>query len=152
MSTNDSEIKREIKEIKDLHGQMEEKFIKIQIEGKQISIDSAEKMNIYSAVIKSASAIREETLWIEVNFQLYTYYRERIRNLLNMKQGTIKEYLGKALLMEVQRTWDLMKIFIRWNTTLFQPIEKYMIAYKNETLPQSAMSIQKEELIQKFKN
>jgi len=70
--------------------------------------------------------------------------------MLDLKIREIDRLVGKPFLIEVQKTWDLMKLFIRWTVTLFHPIQLYTAAYETCTLPQSALNILKEKLILKY--
>lgn len=70
--------------------------------------------------------------------------------MLDLKIKHIDNLVGKPFLSEVQKTWDLMKLFIRWTVTLFHPIQNYTAAYETCTLPQSALNILKEKLILKY--
>jgi len=137
----------ELKIIEDKHTEMENKFKKILLYREKVSIEQKEKMDIYNKVVQVASRIREENEWKTVNERLYEYFKTRVSDLLNVKKESISKLVGLPFLQEVQKTWDLMKIFIRWNTTLFNPIEKFTQAYKNCSLTQCALNILKEDLI-----
>lgn len=108
-------------------------------------------MLIYSKVIKSAGKQREENAWKYVNNELYEYYKNRIKALLDIKKKDIDQCVGKTFLVEVSKTWQLMKIFARWNITLFQAIEKYTNAYYSFSLPQAAIEILKAHFIMHYK-
>ena len=148
-----NECDSEINVIKNLHMQMEDKFKAILLEKSNIVIDNNEKMTIYGKISSTAQKSRQEQLWISVNETLYKYYQERITSMLNIKLKNLNKKTGLYFLKDVKDTWNLMKIFIRWNITLFQPIEKYIKAYYNsKTLCQTAVEILKERLILQHKD
>lgn len=146
------ECDQEISEIRDLHQEMETKFRDILLYKKSVEISDKDKMFIYSKVVKSAGKQREENAWKHVNLELYNYYKNAIKSLLEIKKKDIDQTVGRVFLVEVSKTWQLMKIFSRWNITLFQPIEKYTNAYYSTSLPQAAIEILRDNFVVHYKD
>jgi hypothetical protein len=135
-------------EIKTMHGEMERKCLDILLHKRQnVDLTSKEKMAIYSKVNSASTASREESQWLAVNEDLYLYYRDRVQSLMATKKKDMAKLKDKPFLMEMQKTWNVLKTYIRWIVTMFLPIEKYTAAYKPITLIQAALDIIKEELV-----
>jgi hypothetical protein len=135
-------------EIKTMHGEMERKCLDILLRKRQnVDLTSKEKMAIYSKVNSASTASREESQWLAVNEDLYIYYRDRVQSLMATKKKDMAKLKDKPFLMEMQKTWNVLKTYIRWIVTMFLPIEKYTAAYKPITLIQAALDIIKEELV-----
>jgi len=103
-------------------------------------------MSVYNKVYSLISSSDQEGQWLSKNNELYEFYVERHRKFMDIWIDKTSQMNGLPFLEMFNSAWEKLKIFTKFCQTIFLKLDSFSVAYKNLTLVQKILHLQREWL------
>lgn len=91
-------------------------------------------MNIYNKVYKVVESKHDEKIWEQNCQSVYQLYLELESQMIDIFVQKLRQLHDYAFLEYFDKFWSSVRLYTKWNLTIFASVESYVKLYERKTL------------------